>query len=83
MELTLEQECDTNPVGTEHTVTATLKIVNGTITELAVNEPIYFEVISGPNAGVNGTEYTDCTGQATFTYTGLGVGIDTINASWT
>ena len=84
MELTLKPEYEINPVGTEHNVTATLEIVNGTLTQPAVNEPIYFEVISGPNAGVNGTEMTDSSGNATFTYTGLGgPGNDTIQANWT
>ena len=44
--------------------------------------PVTFEVISGPNRGFTGTEYTDVTGQAVFAYTGGGrEGLDTIRAT--
>ncbi|WMW26028.1 PEF-CTERM sorting domain-containing protein [Methanolobus sediminis] len=69
--------CAQNVVNTDHTVTAT-------VTSQAVpveNVTVYFEVISGPNAGDTGTDVTDSNGEATFTYTGDGgIGMDEITA---
>jgi Domain of unknown function DUF11 len=66
----------TNPVGTEHTVTATL-----TDNSTAVDGgPINFTV-----TGVNpttGSALTDASGVATFTYTGTNPGDDTITACY-
>jgi len=64
----LTPESDTNIVGTDHTVTATVKDENGV--DPLVGRKVTFEVISGPNAGENGTNRTDSNGEATFTYTG-------------
>jgi hypothetical protein len=73
----------TNHAGTEHTVTATVRNFDLTPLEGA---PIEFEVVSGPNAGVTGTETSNADGEATFTYTGVdgpgGAGIDVIQASF-
>jgi hypothetical protein len=70
----------TNPVGTQHTVTA--KVTNNTGTPIQ-GEVVTFNVISGPNAGVNGTGTTNSNGDATFTYTGNGgTGTDQIQASF-
>jgi len=69
----------TNPVGSSHTVTATL------VTDLGdpiVGRNVDFDVLTGPNAGTNGSAITDINGQATFTYTGYVVGTDTIQASF-
>lgn len=68
----------TNPVGTSHTVTATL-------TQAGSNAPvpdasISFEV-TGANAA-SGTATTDVNGSASFTYTGTASGSDTITASY-
>ena len=73
-----------NPVGTTHTVTAT--VTNDAGAKLA-GVPVGF-VVTGANAGAMGTCVpADCTtpadGRVTFTYTGLVAGDDTINASIT
>ena len=69
-----------NPVGTQHTVTAKVSNDNGDPVQGAL---VTFKVISGPNAGDNGTDTTDVNGEATFTYTGNGgVGTDQIQASF-
>jgi len=69
-----------NPVGTEHTVTAKVSNDNGVPVQGAL---VTFNVISGPNAGDNGTDTTDVNGEATFTYTGDGgAGTDQIQASF-
>ncbi len=85
--ITLDPETATNPVGTSHTVTATLKDQLG-VPQVGV--VVAFAVVSGPNAGatgacsVNADCSTDATGQVSFTYTGAGgVGIDEIVASFT
>lgn len=72
----------TNPVGTDHTVTATLTSAGGAF----VGETIGFEITSGPNAGASGTCApadckTDANGQVSFTYTDAGgSGTDSILA---
>lgn len=73
LSIALTPENDTNPVGSEHTVTATL-------TPLQDNVWIRFEVTSGPNAGDSGESLT-LNGEADFTYSGDGgVGGDVILA---
>ncbi len=79
--ITLAPPSDSNMVGEDHTVTATL-------TDLLGNpQPgilVNFNVISGPNAGAAGSDTTDASGQASFTYTGTGgTGIDEIQACFT
>ena len=76
--ITLEPNTDTNYVGEQHTVVATVKDSDGNpISGVEVE----FEVISGPNVGTTGTDTTDANGEATFTYTGSGdEGTDTIVA---
>jgi uncharacterized repeat protein (TIGR01451 family) len=67
----------TNPVGTNHTVTAT-------VTRDSVPQPgvaVTFDVISGPNTGTEGGSTTGAAGTATFTYTSATAGTDTIRAS--
>ena len=78
--ITLEPATAQNEVGTEHTVTATLKDLLGhPMPGINVN----FEVVSGPNVGDSGSATTDASGKATFTYTGDGgEGTDTIKASF-
>ncbi len=73
----------TNPVGATHTITATVKSVDG---GPLVGQLVSFSV-SGANAGATGTCVpVDCksdgTGTVTFTYTGVNAGIDTITASF-
>jgi hypothetical protein len=73
--LTLEPEEATNPVGTEHTVTATL-LDDGQPVEGAF---LFFAIEEGPHATFT-FGYTDEAGQATFTYTGTEAGEDQILA---
>jgi hypothetical protein len=76
-QIDLTPDTATNPVGTTHTVTATVK-ENGVP---QVGKTVTFRVISGPNAGVVGTGITNGSGAATFTYTGAGgAGTDNITA---
>ena len=70
----------TNPVGTQHTVTAKVSNDNGAP---VLGTVVTFNVISGPNTDDTGTDTTDVNGEATFTYTGDGgAGTDQIQASF-
>ncbi len=78
--ITLEPETATNQVGEKHTVIAIVKKGNTPLVGVTVD----FEVISGPNVGVSGSNTTNADGKAYFTYTGNGgVGTDTIVAKFT
>ena len=68
----------TNPVGTDHTVTAIAQSAGGApIAGATVN----FAVLTGPNAGKTGSGGTNALGQTSFTYTDTGgPGTDTIQA---
>lgn len=78
--ITLTPAEATNPVGTDHTVTATLFDEN---LDPLVGITVNFEVTAGPNLGETGSCVTDANGQCTFTYTGDGgAGTDTITASF-
>jgi hypothetical protein len=69
---------DTNPVGTNHTVTATVTRGGNPVSGVAVT----FAVLEGPNLRKSGRSTTNANGQASFTYTGTGgVGTDRIQAS--
>ena len=73
--LDLEPETDTNPLDTDHTVTATL-------TPPIADVEVCFEVVSGPNSGDVGTATSAPDGTASFTYTGDGgAGTDSVT-SW-
>ena len=79
--ITLSPSSATNPVGTSHTVTATVLSVAGAP---IVGVTVTFTVLTGPNAGKTGTGVTNAAGQATFTYSDTGgAGVDTIQASFT
>ncbi|MHC1576854.1 MAG: PEF-CTERM sorting domain-containing protein, partial [Methanosarcinaceae archaeon] len=67
-----------NPVGTSHTVTATVQDDTGAP---VVGRLVTIQIMSGPNAGMGGNYTTDASGQATFTYTGTTAGTDVIEAS--
>ena len=69
----------TNPLGTPHTVTAT---VTDECLEPLVEREVTFEVLSGPHMGLGGTDMTDSNGQATFTYVGSTAGVDSLAASF-
>jgi Bacterial Ig-like domain (group 1) len=79
--ISLSPSSATNPVGTSHTVTAT--ILDSTSAPV-VGKTVTFTVESGPNAGKTGTGVTDASGQATFTYSDTGgAGTDSISAVFT
>lgn len=76
--ITLGPPSATNVVGTTHTVTANLKDLSGTAKPGIL---VTFTVLSGPNSGQTGTDTTNASGNASFTYTGSGgVGTDEIEA---
>ena len=71
----------TNPVGSSHTVTATVSDNSG---NPVAGVTVTFTVTAGPNAGKTGTGVTNAAGHATFTYADTGgAGTDTIVASFT
>ena len=76
--LNLDPPTAVNPVGTTHTVTATVR--DSALVPLA-GETVTF-VVTGANSG-SGSGVTDANGEATFTYTGTTAGTDTITASYT
>ncbi|OQZ04899.1 MAG: hypothetical protein B6D34_01320 [Candidatus Brocadia sp. UTAMX1] len=69
----------TNPVGVPHTVTATLRDESDNPVEGTV---ISFKIVSGPHSGLQGTDTTNSSGTATFTYTGTSTGKDTIDGRY-
>ena len=72
--LVLLPKANVNLVGSDHTVTATLR-------PRRAGETLRFEVSSGPNGGDGGDVVTDDRGRASFTYTGDGgEGLDVITA---
>jgi hypothetical protein len=76
--LTLAPPSQNEQVGDTATVTGTL--TNGCGTPLQ-GVSMDFNVTSGPNAGTTGTGTTDTNGEATFSYSSLSVGTDTVEAS--
>jgi hypothetical protein len=78
----VEPEEATNPVGTSHTVTATVTEVvpNGTFP--LSGQTVSFEITEGPDAGETGSCIADENGQCTFTFSNNGTpGTDTIVGS--
>jgi len=76
----LSPEFATNPVGTEHTVTAT---VFDEFADPLPDRSVTIEITSGPNAGVSGTGVTDESGMFSLTYTdAAGPGVDILIASF-
>jgi len=79
-DIALTPASSTNPVGTDHTVTATV-IKDGNPQS---GKTVTFTVSTGPNAGKTGSGVTDANGQTTFTYhDDGGAGTDTIVAQFT
>src|SRR5205807_8408835 len=68
----------THSVGTIATVTATITNKCG---QPLSNVEVHFTATSGPNAGRTGTGTTDANGIATFSYSSLATGTDTLRAS--
>lgn len=81
-EFGLSPETNTAIEGGSHTVTAKAESTGGTPVPGAT---VIFTILTGPNAGLTGTDTTDSNGEATFTYTDGGpvgtVGTDKIRAS--
>ena len=67
-----------NPVGTSHTVTATVQDDSG---NPIVGRDVTFTIVSGPHVGQTSTVQTDASGEATLTYTGTSTGTDVIEAT--
>ena len=77
--ITLAPTTATNPVGTAHTLTATVQDNGG---ERLSGKSVHFDVLSGPDAGKEGDDVTNNEGEATFTYTSAAAGTDRIVASF-
>ena len=76
--LSLAPPTQTHGVGTTATVTATFTNSCGQpLSNVAVN----FNALAGPNAGRTGSSATDANGQATFSYSSVLTGTDTLRAS--
>jgi hypothetical protein len=69
----------TKTVGTSHTVTATVQDDAGNPVE---SKEVTFLIESGVHSGQTTSAYTDSNGEATFTYSGVNLGTDTIGASF-
>src|SRR5262249_37478102 len=77
--ITLTPAAASSPVGTSHTLTATITQGGSPL----VGRAVTFSVDSGPDAGLSGTGLTDANGQTSFTYTNNGTaGTDAISASF-
>jgi hypothetical protein len=68
----------TVPVGSTHTLTATVLSGGSPVTGVNVS----FQVNSGPNSGIGGTGTTDSSGQASFSYSSATAGTDSATASF-
>jgi Ca2+-binding RTX toxin-like protein len=76
--ITLEPGTDTNPVGTDHTLTATVTDQFGNPVEL---EDVHFDVTGAATpVPAAGHDITDAAGVATFTFTNDSAGTNTITA---
>ena len=75
--LTLAPASQSRPVGTTASVTANFEDCGNALTGADVG----FKVMSGPNAGKTGSAIVDNSGNATFTYPGIGgAGTDVVQA---
>lgn len=81
-DISLSPETGVNPVGTSHTLTATVTKDSPAPGTPVSGKNVEFTVIAGPHAGTSGVGITDDNGVATFTYTGTSTGIDTIEATF-
>jgi hypothetical protein len=78
-QLTLSPASAQNPIGTSHTVTAHVFDVLGPY----VGDSVSFAIGSGPDTGMTGSDVTNASGDALYTYTNTppNPGIDTITAT--
>ena len=72
----------TNDIGTSHTVTATVTTDDPDPGTPVVGTTVTFEVVAGPHTGTTGTDATNASGEAEFSYTGTTAGTDTIEATF-
>lgn len=80
LSLTLAPVTQTEPVGSTATVTATFANACGNpLSDVAVN----LGVSAGPNAGMTASGVTDASGSASFSYSSLAPGTDTLHATVT
>jgi hypothetical protein len=84
----LSPKTATKPTGVTHTVTATVMRHTEncdpdgqTVVDPHAGATVKFEVVSGPNAGLGGTDTTDLQGHAQFSYTSQKTGTDTLVAT--
>jgi hypothetical protein len=78
-QLSLSPATAQNPIGTSHTVTAHVSDILGPY----VGDTVGFAIGSGPDAGLTGSDVTNASGNALFTFTNTppNPGIDTITAT--
>jgi hypothetical protein len=76
--LDLTPDEDTNELGETHTVTACVTEDGVPV----VGTKVEFFIDAGPHAGLSGSDFTDATGCATFSYVGVALGDDIIRASY-
>jgi len=77
--LALSTSTASAPVGTPATVTVTATDTNG---NALPNATVFFSILSGPDSPNGGPAFTNASGQASFTYSGVGTGgTDVIQAS--
>lgn len=77
VQVVLSPDKSANPVGTKHTVIATVTVDGRPL----ANATVTFTILTGPHAPQSGTATTNVKGEATFTYPGTAVGVDTIQAT--
>jgi|CXWL01.1.fsa_nt_gi hypothetical protein len=77
-DIKLDPTTATNPLGATHILNASVA-ENGTP---SVGVTVSFNVIAGPNVGLNSTGVTDSLGHATWSYSSSVAGIDTIEATF-
>jgi hypothetical protein len=75
--ITLGPTDSTNPINTNHTVTAKVQDNNGAPVS---GESVDFEIIAGPNVGLTATGVTDGAGEVSFTWTSSAAGTDVVVA---
>jgi protocatechuate 3,4-dioxygenase beta subunit len=75
--VTLDPAEATNPVGTDHTVTATVTEAGAPVPD---QEVLFVVTSDGTPTPGSGTATTDAVGEATFTYSNTDAGTDTITA---
>ena len=77
--VTLAPPSQTDTVGSNATLTAHAQDASG---NSLLGTTVAFKITSGPNAGTTGTATTDSSGNATFDYTSMNAGSDTVQASF-